>query len=641
MKLSIDYETRSEDDLTQNGLYHYANHPSTKVYMMAYQFDEEPIQIWVNDGTKFPQEVLEHFKANKPVWAFNVAFERLITNKVLDIPLSIEQCFCTAAMGRVNGLPNSLAKQALALGSNISKGIEGKSLIQKYSVTNTPWEDIPKDDQDKFKNYCIDDVKVERVVALCCQDLSPAEWEDFHNVERMNDRGIKVDIEFAQAAIKLASSVRKDVKIKLTALTGGKVKSITERKQRDLWLLPRLTEEQLAVITPKGNLSFDKTRRGLLSTFPDLDDKVRRYLELSEEAGGSTLSKYDAMIRSNIDGRIYGAFMFNAATTGRASSKLVQLQNLKRPIFDDEEAERLIEDVINGVDIEEPASTLAYLVRPTIFLEEGMTTYDYSSVEYIVLSYLANNKKAMTDYKNDVDAYKVLGSEIFNCPIDKVTKDQRQASKIVILAAGFGGGKRAVQSMAVNYGGKISDVEAQELITNYRNLHPREVDLWHSTRQAIKDAVEMPNVEFSVARNKIKYESDGKDLWCQLPSGRFLRYMDAKIELVKMPWGKTEKVVRYKNTKIAPAVRQEWPRATLSHIVAVENFVQAFANDLLRDALAVCEDEQLEPFMMVHDEISVPGDHRELMKEIMETPPVWCKDMPLKAEGKFSYCFGK
>lgn len=650
-KLHIDFETRSKIDIKKCGLYKYIYDLSTDIYCLGYAFDDEKPNVWL-PGETFPQEIIQHIINKGAVYAFNAEFELLTWNEILVtlysrfndcIPeLDLDNVYCTAAQGRVNSLPGSLEHQARALGANIGKNTDGKRLISQYSAKNIPWDDIPDEDKNKFIQYCMDDVNVERLVGKALRDLSDDEWCDYRNVVRMNMRGIKVDIDFCKAAIELAEDVKLDVIKKVSLLTNGLVTKPTDRKNRDAFLTPLLTEQQKKLITVNDKLSFSKDKREALYEMEDIHPDVRRYLELMFDAGTSTISKYDAILRSHINGKVYGAFVFSSATTGRASSRLVQLQNMKRPIFTDEEAENLIDHVKRGEPISDPADTLTYLIRPTIFDDtNGMTVMDYSSIEYVVLSWIAGNKKALDDYANGVDAYVELATSIFNCKKDEVTKDQRQAAKITILAAGFGGGKGAVQSMAKAYNVDFTDSEAKNLIDKYRNSHKKEVKLWHDLKKAIHGAVRYPNVEYNVARCNI--ESDGNNLWIQLPSGRYLRYIDPKYEMVEPPWeGDLIPAVTYKNTKVVPStIRIDWPRATLNHIVATENICQAIANDLLRDALRQCEKAGLKTFMMVHDELVVTGDHRKTLHDIMTTPPTWAEDLPLKAEGEFRYCYGK
>lgn len=59
MILWIDFETRSECDLTAAGVYNYAMHRSTEVLCMCYAFDDEPVKTWTPELT-FPDDVLNH-----------------------------------------------------------------------------------------------------------------------------------------------------------------------------------------------------------------------------------------------------------------------------------------------------------------------------------------------------------------------------------------------------------------------------------------------------------------------------------------------------------------------------------------------------------------------------------------------------
>jgi DNA polymerase len=647
--LSIDFETRSLNNLIKCGVYRYADDTSTGIYMLAYKFDDNATRIWLNNGDPFPDTIIDYVRKGGAVYAFNAAFERQIWNTILtdehkQVPrLKLEQTFCTMVQGLVNGLPGSLENQSRALGVNLSKDTIGKDLIRKYSILNVPWEKIPAEDQKLFADYCIKDVEVERAVSSQLRELSPIEWEDYHNVEKMNDEGITVDLDFAEAAVLLADQVRSEVAKKVTALTNGAVVKITQRKTRDLWMDTRLTTGQKELIrNDKGALSFGEPARRELLLCDDLDDSVRSYLALVDMAGGSTIGKYEAMIRGEVEGRIHGAFLFNAAHTGRASSRLVQLQNMKRPIYSDDEAELLMTQVIDGIPIDDAANTLGYLVRHAIYSDTGMTVMDYSSVEYIVLMWLAGDSLAMDEYARGEDAYIKLAMKMFNIAYDDVTKDQRFNAKVVVLAAGFGGGAGAVMSMAKQFGVSIDPYRAKALVEGYREANPLVVALWSDINTAVRDAVRNIGTETSICDGRVRYESDGSSLWCTLPSVRMLRYLHPKYEFMEMPWGDSVACVGFQNNSRLPkASESDWPRSALSHINGSENLAQAIANDLLRDALAFCYEDGLVPFMMVHDEIAVYGSHVELMKSIMTSVPEWAEGMPLRCDGRFSYIYGK
>ena len=75
--LWLDFETRSHCDLTTQGAYNYARHPTTELICMAYAFGDEDVRIWT-PATPFPESVAMH---QGQIRAHNAAFERLIQSR--------------------------------------------------------------------------------------------------------------------------------------------------------------------------------------------------------------------------------------------------------------------------------------------------------------------------------------------------------------------------------------------------------------------------------------------------------------------------------------------------------------------------------------------------------------------------------
>ena len=93
-------------------------------------------------------------------------------------------------------------------------------------------------------------------------------------------------------------------------LSGEELPDLEGRSERlqHKWLLTKLSfEQKYQVFEPRYR--FDKVRRDKLMVF-DLDPKAKKFMELVEAAGGSTLKKYDAMVRSHVGNKVYGAFVF-------------------------------------------------------------------------------------------------------------------------------------------------------------------------------------------------------------------------------------------------------------------------------------------------------------------------------------------
>ena len=112
--LHIDFETRSELDLREVGLWKYVRHPSTDVWCAAVAIgDEEPGIATLTDRLWIPPRFVDHVRSGKPVYAHNAPFELAVWNEIMVKrygwpPLAPEQTFCTMAACYAMGLPGAL-----------------------------------------------------------------------------------------------------------------------------------------------------------------------------------------------------------------------------------------------------------------------------------------------------------------------------------------------------------------------------------------------------------------------------------------------------------------------------------------------------------------------------------------------------
>ena len=659
MKINLDFETRSDCDLLTEGAYRYAMHPSTGVYMLWYAFGDEEPQVW-QPGGELPQRLCEAIRDGSAFPAFNAQFERLIWWYVLapdfGFPeIALEQFQCTAAQARAHGMPGNLGDCARALGlpPGMLKQAGGTRLIQQYSAWNVPWEDIPPEDQELFLAYGRQDVIVERAIGQCFRELTPYEWEEYHACERVNDRGIPVDLKLARAALDYAEDVRADVDGKILTLTGGKVKTARQRKTRDEWLLPQLTPdaESCLVVHRNGErkLSFAETQRSALMLHPDTPVAVVRYLELVTEAGGATISKYQGILNREVDGRVPGALMFNGAgKTGRYSSRGFQAHNMRRDSFDDPEP--VIADLMEGYELPDVTDTLAKLIRSAVYRPgEGLSWCDWSAIEGRMAPWLANTDSAERKldrfrfhdaHPGTPDVYMQTAGDTYNKDPATVTKEERQAGKIQELAFQFLGGVGAAKVMARAYGIHLTEAEALKLRDAWRKANPWAQRFGKKLESAASKALRRPDQWFEAGRVAFAYDGAAW-LWMRLPSGRLLAYFMPRFEQVEAPWGEMIEGITCVWGAGKPKVGEEWPRRNLYGGLYIENAAQAASADLLRDALLLCEDEDVPVVLHVHDEIVAQGSCYALLRDIMTDVPGWAAGLPLAAEGGEGERYGK
>lgn len=623
--LFIDFETKSACDLKKHGVYNYAQDRSTEVLCMSYAFDDEDVRTWTPDQP-FPERV-RNYKGQ--IRAHNAAFERLIFWYVLGINFELEQFYCTATQARANCLPGSLEDIGRAMSAKMKKDHRGKQLIRQCCVPPYNTALLPE-----LIHYCEQDVRAMREVSLALRQLSDDELLDYHVNERINDKGLLVDVPLCHAAIGYATTELEDIQALVKDITG--IASARSPKLKE-WVAERIDPELMMV---DEKLSLNKAIRTALLQM-DLPNEVLDVVQCIDDISASSVAKFKRMaeLADIEDGRVRGAFVFNGGSaTGRASSYGVQLQNMARLCAKDPEAVRSA--MMAGDDLSpfgtRVTNVLKGMIRPAIIPAKGnvLVVADWAGIEARCNPWLSNHvaSEAKLDiFRSGGDVYVENAKSTFN--VKEVTKDQRFIGKVQELALGYSGGAGAFSSMARIYGLNMPEHQIKRMINGWRIANPWCIPYGQELERAYMSAMRHKGHEFSAGR--VTYLFDGNHLWYILPSGRILCYPFARLE---------EGAVTYLKAAFKPASdAEEWPRARLWQGIAQENCAQATANDLLRYSL-----RQLDNVIAhIHDEIVVEckaDDAEEVTKRMMSvmcTPPVWAEGIPLDIEITTMYRYGK
>jgi len=652
--LYCDFETRSRCDLRSRGVYNYAQDRSTSVLCMSYAFDDEEVVTWTPDQP-FPSRVAEH---TGQIRAHNAAFERLIFWFVLcpDQGIrepSLSQFYCTATQARANCAPGSLEDVGRFSGATMKKDHRGSQLIRLLSVPRA--DGTFNDDPallDEMYRYCDQDVRAMRAISQSLRDLSAEELADYHVNERINDRGVRVDLALCNAAVKYASDELAEIERIVAEVTQGAITSVRSPKMRQ-WVQDRVGPEALKLMTVHKDgvekVSIDKNVRANLLTFaaenPDeVPPDVAEVIQCADDLWASSVAKFNrlAAIADDEDQRVRGAFVFaGGAATGRASSHNAQVHNFARKCAKEPAETR--EAMVRGHKIvpqygRRVTDVLKGMLRPALLASDGnwLAVADWSAIEARVNPWLSGRGDAKLElFRSGRDVYKVNAMATFRVEFDDVTPDQRQVGKVQELACGFAGGVGAFAAMGRVYGLALPEPEAKRMVDGWRKANTWALPFWQDLEEAYTRAMRHKGHEFTAGR--ITYLFDGSHLWYALPSGRVLCYPFARLE--------TEGVTYAKASWKPAADAKEWPRARLWKGLACENVTQATANDLLRYSLRMLDAEGFEPVLHVHDEIVVETNDPDLtveaMKRIMCSTPTWAEGLPLGIEAHTMRRYGK
>jgi DNA polymerase len=278
---------------------------------------------------------------------------------------------------------------------------------------------------------------------------------------------------------------------------------------------------------------------------------------------------------------------------------------------------------------------------------------DFSNIEGRVAAWGAGEAwkvEAFEDYDRGTgpDLYKLAYAKGFHKDPGEVTKAERQVGKVMELALQYQGWKGAFQSMAEVYGVEVDDDRAAELCGIWREIHPAIRSMWYGLEDAAKKAVRTGephrwgNVVFGMR--------DGF-LFMRLPSGRLLAYYRPGFMTVETPYEKEKEILTFwgvssqrdKVLKGSPS----WGMLSTYGGKLFENYCQAVARDVMREAMARLDAAGFPILLTVHDEIIAELPEAEAVERLgdfealMSALPGWCEGLPVSVEGWVGFRYRK
>lgn len=633
-EIGIDIETYSSVDLTETGVYPYAEADDFEILLFAYSVNGSPVRVIdLASGEKIPQRILDAL-TDKSILktAYNAAFERVCLSKYLGVWLDADDWDCTMVRAARLALPLSLAQCGEVLGLTQKKMTEGKALITYFSKPCKPTKvnggrtrNLPEHAPDKwevFKRYNKRDVEVEQAIRrkVVRLEITDTERRAWLLDQRINDRGVLVDMQLAQKASDMDDEYRANITeeaIKLTGLENpNSVSQLKEWLKNETGLdFPTLDKETVKDMLPRIT-----------------SEKAKRVLRIRQELGKSSTAKYKAMLRCACkDNRIRGLFQFYGANrSGRFAGRLVQLQNLVQNHLPDLDRAR---NLVKNGDMEDVAmiygnvpQTLSELIRTALIAKEGCTYHvcDFSAIEARVIAWLAGENWVLEVFRKGGDIYCATASQMFHCIVEKHGRNAqlRQKGKIATLACGYGGGVNALKAMGADKMG-LTDAEMNDIIKGWRNANPNIVRFWKHCEQAALHCIRTH--EYTYIDRNIKFEYKWGGLCITLPSKRQLFY---------------PRIRQASNDRIAfDGMDQEkkiWRTIETYGGRLAENITQAIARDCLVETMLRLDEAGYKIVFHIHDETVIeatPDQTLEGIEKIFAQEIPWAKGLPLKGAG--------
>ncbi len=492
-----DTETFSEADLKKVGAYRYSEDPTTEIILATYAFNDEPVEVYdPTKGRNIPRELRRCLAGlEKPNYGLKLVghnflqFDRLVIERCWGYKIHPTNIIDTMILAFRHALPGSLAAlcEVLGVSAENAKDKRGKALIQRFSKPTPKNYKIRRYTADThpeewawFIKYGISDITSVREVFYKLPCWGNSEFEDrvLELDQLINDRGFKVDVALAEAAVEAVEKHKAQLQEEAQRKYGG---SLTGKD-----FLPILRE-----LAPAHRIhNAQKSTLNDLLADDDLPDDARTIIEMRLGAASTASTKYNPLLlgRSS-DDRRRGCIQYGGAKrTLRFAGKGFQPQNLARGYYHDDPKNkkkkvrydwmseqdwwRVTHPLSYGIDLLfkgrahrrfDVAKLTASTVRSCIIPEAGhkFVVADYSNVEGRGLAWLAGEETALDTFRAGLDIYCVTAGKMFGMDPDYILEsrsDLRQIGKACELGLGYAGGVGAFVQFAKNLGLNLVDM---------------------------------------------------------------------------------------------------------------------------------------------------------------------------------------
>lgn len=690
MKLWLDTETYSEVPLT-NGTHAYAE--PAEVMLVTWAVDDGPVYCW--DRTDRYDDVQEDFhrainEADEYWWQNGGMFDRPVLKHAMPrtyANMPEHKWRDTMVQAYCHGLPGSMSylSDIFNLGDE-GKDKRGKQLIQLFckprpansKVRRYTRETHPAE-WEEFKEYAKRDI-----VAMRALHAKMPKWNYPNNAaelnlwfldQRMNMRGVYVDVDLAEKAIQAVASAQASLADATYEATGGDVSAAT---QRDALLKHILSNYGVSL----PDMRADTLERRLNDD--SLPQGVRELLAIRLQASTSSTSKFKRLTKGvNSDGYLRGLTQFcGASRTGRDAHRLFQPGNMMRPTLEQKDIEIGIDAIKAGcADLitDNVMELCANTMRSVVIAPPGkkLVVSDLANIEGRVAAWVAGEAwklQAFRDYDAGTgpDLYVKAYSEAFRVPLADVSKKLRQIGKVMELMLAYAGGVGAFLTGAATYGINLDDLAAggrdaipphiwgdalnfwewsveskrstyglsretfcvcDSIKRLWRMSNPAISGFWGILENAARLAIDNAGQEFR-AGEFVTFSRLGNWLRVRLPSGRYLCYPSPR---------NGDDGITYMGVN---QYSRKWERLKTYGGKLLENICQAIARDVLFYELPYIEEQGFELAFRVHDELvtyapDTPKYNAEYLSALISAGAGWTKGLPLAAAGFEGYRYRK
>ena len=675
----VEFDSAPGLDLTKVGLHKVLHAPETVINRLAFAIDDGEVQVWRVQSQPAPASLIEALEdlidptKESRIVGYNAECEWLALNyKILPelglgaIDASRVHCLMVQAMLsgiRVAERNPSLAGACELVGISQDESKDLKALARcnyEWAAKRLKKEKIEpvattgEETEEARDQYVMSDVLPLRELMARLVPLVANDREGHAACLSMNAEGAPIDRALALAVCELSDGVVEAAHERMQSLVG--LRATQREKVRaalaELGLsLPNMQGETLATA------DFSKATDPVAA-----EQIVGAYVDANAKAG----DKFAQALAMSIGDRVHGVFNHAAAHTRRDTSRILNLQNMRRPDFgrglQSELSTFVAKQTPNALGVLSLIDTSATrliknLERNLIKAPPGkwLAVGDFSKAEPMSLYMITGEKDGDRPY-HDLAAMALNLSnetlwglaghalrarmqaqpnyEVTAGDIDKST-DIYALAKRATLGAGYGLSLTGFLKSLAGDGLTVSRSAAEVLFEAVgRNMAERN-KFAANCLTALRFAVQQGKTT-KLAGGLIKirpYKLAGGGAEIVLPSGSAIRYRRMTVSA-----SARFESIRYE-LRYQPGFEKSSTGKPLFQSIhggtILENVASSLARDFLYDALIRAQEAGLKIVAQVHDELVCEIDdpsQAKLLEQVMNTAPKWAFGFAMKAE---------
>ena len=596
--LYLDFETYYDVQVSLGKMttVQYVNHPDFKVWGVGLKMNDGETEWFGED--QYEEALLQIPWEDTAVVCHNTLFDAYILTQYVGVYPAFYYDTASLSRGLYPNESASLKNVALRLFPNDLSMRKGEELVNAKGI-----RDLSPELDTQIGGYCIQDVDLTYAIFHLMMKGYPQDELD------IIDLTVRM---FVEPKLILDREMLIEHKATIKQQTAEAIEASGTTREimaSQLKFAQYIEELGITVPTKKSPTTgqqipaFSKTDSAYIqmqNMYPE-----HKHLWDGREAVKSRIEETRAqrfLESTNPDGTFSVPLRYYAAHTGRfGGTESINLQNLPR----------------------------GSKLRTAVMAPQGQYLYivDLSNIEARMLAWLAKEADLLDAFAAGRDVYSEFASQIYGYPVTKANKLERYVGKTAILGLGYGMGPDKFKDALKN--GKpsvdIGQSTAIAIVAQYRAMYPNIPMLWNGCKHALFTMNHTQNKEGRpYGPLIIKYGC------IELPNGMHLKYPELTYSDGNFVYNSGKGMIKTYGARLT------------------ENIVQSLARIVITEQmLEIQRMPEVQVVLQVHDEIisiaSNVGADETLDKilAIMKTPPSWCLDLPLDAEGGYSQRYDK